>query len=131
VLAEIGGYANANRSIEYGPLASFFCRDGELAHALVEYFSSFEQIVSYLFDPDQIFATNLKRCEVRNLITGSPKITDEVHAARQPARPLERLGIYLDDPAAVIHLDGDIQIDRAAVAIHPGSGSEAKNWPLD
>lgn len=130
-LAEIGGYANSTRSIEYAPLSSFFSRGGELAPELVEYFGSFQQIVSYLFDPDQIFATNLKRCGVRNLITGSPKITDEEHAARQLGRPLERLALYLDDPAAVIHLNGDAQVDRSAVAIHPGSGSETKNWPLD
>ena len=29
-LAEMSGYADATRSIEYGPLASFFSREGEL-----------------------------------------------------------------------------------------------------
>ena len=130
-LAEISGYANATRSIEYAPLSAFFSREGELGQELVDYFGSFQQIVSYLFDPDQIFATNLKRCGVRNLVTGSPKITDEEHAARQLARPLERLALYLDDPAAVIHLNGHEQADRSTVAIHAGSGSETKNWPLD
>jgi heptosyltransferase-3 len=130
-LAEIAGYANATRSIEYAPLSSFFSRGGELAPELVDYFGGFQQIVSYLFDPDQIFATNLKRCGVRNLITGSPKITDEEHAARQLARPLEGLALYLNDPGAKIHLSGDAQVDRATVAIHPGSGSERKNWPLE
>jgi heptosyltransferase III len=130
-LAEISGYANATRSIEYALLSSFFSRGGELAQELVEYFGSFQQIVSYLFDPDQIFATNLQRCGVWNLITGSPKITDEEHAARQLARPLERLALYLDDPAAVIHPHGRVPVDRSAVAIHPGSGSETKNWPID
>jgi heptosyltransferase-3 len=130
-LGEIGGYANATRSIEYAPLSSFFTPGAELAPELVEYFGSFEQIVSYLFDPDLIFANNLKRSGVRNLIIGSPKITDEEHAARQLARPLERLALYLDDPAAVIHANREAQADRSAVAIHPGSGSETKNWPLD
>jgi len=70
-LAELGGYANATRSIEYGRLASFFNRDGELAPELVEYFGSFQQVISYLFDPDDIFANNLKRAGVRNLIVES------------------------------------------------------------
>lgn len=130
-LAEMSGYANATRSIEYAPLSSFFSRNGGLAPELVEYFGSFQQIVSYLFDPDEIFASNLKRSGVRNLIVGSPKITDQEHAARQLARPLERLALYLHDPAAVIHPHGRVEIDRSAVAIHPGSGSERKNWPLD
>src|SRR5437588_1319791 len=67
-LAEMGGYANATRSIEYAPLASFFSRGGQLAPELVEYFGCFQHVISYLFDPDQIFANNLKRCGVRNLI---------------------------------------------------------------
>lgn len=130
-LAEISGYANATRSIEYGRLASFFTRGGELAPELVTYFSGFQQIVSYLFDPDEIFATNLRRAGVRNLIAGSPKITDQEHAARQLARPLERLALYLEDPAAQIVPRENGLRDDNLLAIHPGSGSETKNWPID
>src|SRR5436190_1748030 len=90
-LAELSGYANATRSIEYARLSSFFSRNAELARELVDYFSSFDQIISYLFDPDEIFAANLKRSGVRNLIAGSPKISGAEHAARQLARPLERI----------------------------------------
>ena len=129
-LAELGGYANATRSIEYGRLASFFNRDGELAPELVEYFGSFQQVISYLFDPDDIFANNLKRAGVRNLIVGSPKITDREHAARQLARPLERLALYLDDPAAIISPNEEVKVDPSLIALHPGSGSETKNWAL-
>ena len=49
------------RSIEYGPLASFFSRDASLPPELVDYFTGFDLVVSYLFDPDKIFATNLRR----------------------------------------------------------------------
>ena len=128
-LAELGGYASATRSIEYGPLASFFTRDGDLPAELVEYFAGFQQIVSYLFDPDEIFARNLWRAGVRNLIAGSPKITDQEHATRQLARPLERLALYLEDPAAWILPNEPRTINRNLIAIHPGSGSESKNWP--
>ena len=129
-LAEVSGYANATRSIEYGPLASFFAREGELASALVEYFRSFQQIVSYLFDPDEIFASNLRRAGGRSLICGSSKISDREHAARQLARPLEKLGLYLDDAAAQILPNETRLPDPNLIAIHPGSGSESKNWPL-
>ncbi len=130
-LAEMSGYANATRSIEYGRLASFFTRDGELAPDLITYFSGFQQIVSYLFDPDEIFATNLRRAGVGNLIAGSPKITDQEHAARQLARPLERLGLYLEDPAARIGPRENRLRDHSLLALHPGSGSATKNWPID
>ena len=130
-LAEMSGYANAARSIEYSGLSSFFSRDRELPPELVEYFGSFQQVVSYLFDPDRIFAHNLRRAGVRNLITGSPKITDQEHAARQLARPLERLALYLHDPAARILPNEPRKPDRSLIAIHPGSGSATKNWPVE
>ncbi len=130
-LAQMSGYADATRSIEYGALAGFFARDGELAPDLVEYFAGFQQVISYLFDPDQIFANNLKRAGVRNFIAGSPKVGDHEHAARHLARPLERLGLYLDDPASVIVPNEKRAIDPTLIAIHAGSGSAAKNWPLE
>ncbi|MEO6970436.1 MAG: glycosyltransferase family 9 protein [Chthoniobacterales bacterium] len=130
-LAEMSGYANATRSIEYARLSSFFSRDGELAPELVDYFGGFQQVVSYLFDPDQIFASNLRRAGVRNFVAGSPKITDQEHAARQLARPLERVALYLDDPDAILRPEEARKVDPSLIALHPGSGSETKNWPLE
>ena len=139
-LAENRFYANATRSIEYGPLSRFFARDAELPVDLVEYFGSFDLIVSYLFDPDEIFAANLRRCGAQRLILASPKFHEREHAARQLAAPLAALGLELTDPAAKLFpnesdrkaarefLDG---IGTEIVAFHPGSGSEKKNWPIE
>jgi len=129
-LAEISGYADATRSIEYAPLSSFFSDGARLAPELVTYFGGFQQVISYLFDPHDVFASNLRRAGVRNLIVGPPKITDQEHAARQLARPLEQLALYLDDPAAILSPRGPRKPDPSLIALHPGSGSEAKNWPL-
>ena len=60
-LAEGRGYADATRSIEYGPMAGFFARGGTLAPEMMEYFGSFQQVISYLFDPDGIFEANVRR----------------------------------------------------------------------
>ena len=54
-LAEGRFYADATRSIEYGPMAGFFSPKAELSPELSEYFAGFQQIVSYLFDPDGFF----------------------------------------------------------------------------
>ncbi|MEI6279044.1 MAG: glycosyltransferase family 9 protein [Verrucomicrobiae bacterium] len=138
-VAEGRYYADAVRSIEYAPMAGFFNPRSELDPALSDYFAGFGQVVSYLFDPDGFFEGNLRRCGVKNLISGDPRITGGQHAARQLARPMESLALFLDDEAARIFPADD---DRAAaelvlrglpsplVAIHPGSGSEKKNWPL-
>ena len=139
-LADNRYYANATRSIEYAPLSRFFARGTELPPELIEYFSAFDLIVSYLFDPDEVFAGNLKRCGAPRLIMTSPKFNDCEHAARQLAKPLEQLGLRLPEAAATVFPNVDDQRVAAeflehtssdVIAIHPGSGSAKKNWPLE
>src|SRR5436309_11954372 len=74
VLAENRFYAQAVRSIEYGPLSSFFAKNSELPAELANYFASFDSIISYLYDPDRIFENNLRRGGVENLLCGPAKI---------------------------------------------------------
>jgi heptosyltransferase III len=139
-LAEGRYYADSTRSIEYGPLAGFFHPNGSLDSALCQYFASFQQVISYIYDPDGLFEGGLRRAGVRNLVSASPKITGDEHAACQLARPLEQLALWLDDPAAHIfpsaedHLAAQAilsTVPKPCVAIHPGSGGEKKNWPLE
>ena len=147
-LATSGGYADRVRSIEYAPMAGFFNPKATLDPELSDYFGGFQQVVSYLYDPDGFFSGNLRRCGVKNLIEASPKIDPEgEHASRQLARPLESLALYLDAPTGpLLRSDGGNEREFAAqffaragadhrtrplVAIHPGSGGERKNWPTD
>jgi heptosyltransferase III len=139
-VAEKRFYADAIRSIEYGPLATFFARDAALPAELTEYFGSVDLIVSYLFDPDGIFHNNLKRCGSKMFIAGPPKLSGHEHAALQLARPLEQIGLHLKNPAARIYptkVDREFAQDilgnsrKPIIALHPGSGSERKNWPIE
>jgi heptosyltransferase-3 len=140
-LAENRFYAQAVRSIEYGPLSSFFARNSELSAELTGYFASFDLIISYLYDPDRIFERSLGQCGVKNLLCGPAKIVEKNgHAAKQLARPVEELGIRVADLTEKIFLSVDDRqfaqeflrnSSRPIVAIHPGSGSKEKNWPLE
>src|SRR5258708_4838587 len=140
-LAENRFYAQAVRSIEYGPLSSFFAKNSELPAELANYFASFDLILSYLYDPDRIFENNLHRCGVENLLCGPSKIVESgEHAACQLARPLEELGLRATDFAPrIYHSTEDREfaedflrgMPRPIFAIHPGSGSERKNWPIE
>ncbi len=140
VLAEKRFYAQAVRSIEYGPLSSFFARNSELPAELANYFASFDLIISYLYDPDRIFENNVRRCGVENFFCGPAKIVQTLdHAARQLARPIEELGIRVGDlTQKVFPSIKDRQFAREflqnlqqpVLTIHPGSGSTEKNWPL-
>jgi heptosyltransferase-3 len=141
VLAENRFYAQAVRSIEYGALAKFFASNSELPPELADYFASFDLIISYLYDPDQIFERNLRRCGVENLICGPAKILENAgHAARELARPIEELGIEVVDLSErIFPSTTDREFAREflrntshpIVAIHAGSGSPQKNWPLE
>lgn len=135
-------YADAVHHIESAPMAGFFARNGNLSEEWCEYFASFNQVVSWLFDPDEIFAKNLERAGVRNFLSAYTRINDESHASAQWARGLERMALFLDDPvvrllpgeesaraAAAWLAERNVREDEPLVAIHPGSGSERKNWP--
>ena len=138
-LAENRFYAQGVCSIEYGPLSSFFAKDSRLPDELVSYFAGFDLILSYLYDPDRIFENNLRRCGAREIVPGPAKIESDSHATQQLARPLNDLGISVRDFAPKIFpAEEDRQFareflkncTRPLIALHPGSGSEKKNWPL-
>jgi heptosyltransferase-3 len=139
-LAENRFYAQAVRSIEYGPLSSFFAKNSDLPKELASYVASFDLIISYLYDPDRIFEENLRRCGVENLVCGPAKIFEKSgHAARQLAQPIDQLGIKVSDLTEQIFLStSDRRFAQEflrsslqpVVVIHPGSGSMEKNWPM-
>ena len=132
-------YADAVRSIEYGALSSFFARHAEISLDLRDYFGGFDLILSYLYDPDQIFEDNLRRCGARNIVCGPARIVPGSHAAEQLAEPLQQLGINVSDFSAKIFPSSEDRelarrflrrFESPVLALHPGSGSETKNWPI-
>ena len=142
-LALAGGLVDRVESIGARALAGFFARKGELAEELVDYFSEFDLIISYLYDPDQIFSTNVARCTQAQFITGPhrPNERTTVHATQLYLKPLERLAIFDADPIPRLRISSNSNpasplfrnatgqgIERI-VALHPGSGGEHKNWP--
>jgi heptosyltransferase III len=151
-LARAAGVVDGVRSIEARALAGFFARKGQLDHDLQAYFARFSVIVSYLYDPDGIFQENLSNSSSAQFIAG-PHRPDEkasIHATEVFLRPLERLTIFDADPVPRLDLasfgeasepacssiseapflpDARMQPASACLALHPGSGSERKNWP--
>jgi heptosyltransferase-2 len=133
-------YADAVRSIEYAALSCFFARGGELPSHLRDYFGGFDLILSYLYDPDQIFENNLRQCGAQKIVRGPGQIDKNAHAAWQLAQPVQELRIDVSDLAAkVFPSDEDREFARRFLenceppflALHPGSGGEKKNWPIE
>jgi heptosyltransferase-3 len=144
-LAMAGGLVDRVSPIEARALAGFFARNGQLFEELADYFSEFDLIISYLYDPDAIFRTNVGRCSPAQFIA-CPHRPDEqmqVHAAKVYLKPLERLAIFDADHVPRLHIDRNLTVagpshspneaseSAPRLALHPGSGSERKNWPED
>lgn len=133
-LAVKAGLAESVRSLGDPRLARLFARNAELAPDLADYLRSFTLVVSYLFDPDGILKANLEALGIGTLISCPHRVMPgQGHAAQQLARPLERLAMFLEEPGwrAPLFPAGQACRPPRRVAIHPGSGSLTKNWPVD
>jgi heptosyltransferase III len=143
-LALASGLVNRVQPIEARGLAGFFARGGTLEPGLMDYFSEFDLVISYLYDPDEIFKTNVCRCAVGQFIAGPhrPDEAERTHATRAYLKPLERLAIFDADPVPRLSPNAQPNTGRAdllvgqdarqrvpTIAFHPGSGSDKKNWP--
>jgi heptosyltransferase III len=138
-------YLNGVRAVNHGPLSAFFMPHAVLDPAWMDYIGSFDLVLSYFYDPDGLFLLNLQRCEPGRILTHSPRVPEDFlrPAARHFAGMVEPLGLALADDAAsdLFPSPEDAAAARAflsglkpgtrLVAIHPGSGGETKNWPME
>ncbi|MCE0522551.1 MAG: glycosyltransferase family 9 protein [Methylacidiphilales bacterium] len=138
-------YLDAARSVNHGPLSAFFTPRAVLDPDWMDYFGSFDLVLSYFYDPDGLFQLNLERCDPGQILTHSPRVPEDFQrpAARYFAGMVEPLGLALADDAAsdLFPSPEDAAGARAfltglkpgtrLVAIHPGSGGESKNWPAE
>lgn len=129
-LAKSSGTVDEVRSIEYGPLAGFFTQGAVLDPALRDYFGSFDLILSYLYDPDGIFRDNLRAAGASRIISGPHRPQLAGHAIDQLAAPLAELGLPLASRSSRLNMTPAVH-PAPTIALHPGSGSAAKNWPAE
>jgi ADP-heptose:LPS heptosyltransferase len=127
------------RAIEDRGLTGYFVLEGPLNQEWSDYFASFDTIISYLSDPEAVFLRNLRRCSLARFIQGPHRPNEAIaqHATECLLEPLKELDIDRADPEP--RLDWN-QIGPAnapprsstssRLAVHPGSGSMRKNWPI-
>jgi heptosyltransferase-3 len=117
-------------------LAPFFAASPELPR-WCHLFGEHALVLSYLHDPKGVFERNVRSCGAEQFIVGPHRIENGSHATAQLGRPLGQLGIPITDFAARIELSrSERRIARAKfegplIALHPGSGSPRKNWPIE
>ena len=121
-LARTAGIIDAFHPIDARPLAGFFARNGKLDDKTAARFESAAIIVSYLYDPDEIFKTNVLRTTKAQFIQARhrPDEREDIHATRVFLEPLEKLAIYDADPIPRLRLHENAP-KSGTIAVHPGS----------
>ena len=130
---------NGIRSLDDPDLAPAFIRAGDLSEKWRAYFRQHDLVISYLHDPEKVFETNLRDFGVARLVAGPSKIAVAgPHAAIQLAQPVRELGIGISDFAPRLQIDDQARENARqklgaspVIALHPGSGSPRKNWPME
>jgi heptosyltransferase-3 len=129
-IAQMAGLADEIRNVDDRCWASFFVRDGQLDGVACNWLSSFDCIISYLHDPNETWKTNVARVSDAFYLIGchQPGEISDVPASVTLLKALEPMGIFYADPVPRIIHSGAV-LKSGTIALHPGSGSESKNWP--
>jgi len=135
-LAVSSGLALRAASIESRGLEAFFVAGAELPDVWSRYFKQFDLIVSYLFDPHATFSKNVESVSGARYVSGCYRPVDGVkrHASDQLLDPLAALGFEVTEHEPRLSVDApdtNPGCDSPLLAVHPGSGSERKNWPIE
>ncbi len=140
-LALAAGLVDHVESLDRADVARFFAQIPQFTQQQAEHISSFHLVISYLHDRVGTVKHNLLMAGAKQVIYGSP-IVSEGHAIDHLVKPLETLAIYVAGANPRLALGENVRrpgrewleangLGKAAVAIHPGSGSPAKNWPVE
>lgn len=140
-LALAAGLVDHVDSLDRADIARFFALRYTLDEKQEAYIRSFDLVISYLHDPSGSVKAHLVAAGAAQVIYGSPLVT-EGHAIDHLMKPLEALAIYGEGPVPRLNLRGAPRAEEQAwlasqglavrpVALHPGSGSPRKNWPLE
>ncbi|MDG2214282.1 MAG: glycosyltransferase family 9 protein [Verrucomicrobiota bacterium] len=129
-LAMAAGLADEIQDLDGRGWAEFFVSDGDLDPERVIWLSQFDLIISFLHDPEGVWVNNLKRISSARLLQGCsrPSENGKLHATAVLLSVLKEVGISGLDSLPQIDA-GATDPDRYVLAVHPGSGSESKNWP--
>jgi hypothetical protein len=132
-LATASGHADAHMHLDTQGMAMLFAPGAPIDPGLAAWLSGFNLVVSYLFDPDGTLAENMKRAGVRTYLDCPHRIAEGAgHAVDQLARPLQRLAFFVEpDAEPRIRLPVEADRPKRRIAIHPGSGSNHKNWAME
>ncbi len=98
-----------------------------LPHPFAAWLASFDLVVNYWPDNDGTIARHLPLRSGQLYLSGSA-LPSLAPAARHYCEPLHALGLTPSELRSRLPLSRSVS---DLIAVHPGSGSPRKNWPLD
>jgi len=138
--------ADSIHSIDQAGMAYFYSDDAPLPSRLETFFSSFGAALLFGRGGGETLAKNLKRAGLGRIFFLSPFPPEgmKIHVSEFLIESLKREGIEGNKPFLPLNLPGDcqgfaenflaghgIKEGERILAIHPGSGGPAKNWPAE
>ena len=140
-LALAAGLVAKVHALDTARIARFFGLQPEIDDETIAFLSSFDVAISYLHDPDGVACSNLRIHGIKELLYRSP-VDPPGHIVDHLLKPLETLALYEAGAVPALPMEetfrnagrawlGTAGAGPAPLAIHPGSGSAKKNWPLD
>lgn len=139
-------YANKVSRFDQAGIAALFVKQTQMPASLSGLFDSIDLIVSFALGNDQNFRENLKAAGARKVICHDsfPVENSGTHMVDHFLKLSDSLGISRADNIPKIFLkEEDVRLGnnflekrignlgKLLVALHPGSGSWQKNWPVD
>lgn len=118
-------------SLEDRALTGFFSAAGPLDDGWTRRFAGARCIISYLADAPEIFHRRLASTTCARIVRGPHKPDDALarHAAEQLMQPVLALGLKGGGGGPALGGLRRRSLSKEILAIHPGSGSQRKNWP--
>jgi ADP-heptose:LPS heptosyltransferase len=130
-------------SFDRADLGALFLPEAEPDASLLAYLAAFDTVLSYVTPPEHAFARNLARATCGRTVSFDPRprAGEVVHVSELLQRPLCGLKVTptretprLQSSAADRLVAARWWTERGlngrwVLAMHPGSGSPAKNWP--
>ena len=140
-LAVAAGWAQSVVSLDRAEMSRFFVSEPQFTDAQVAAIRSFDLVFNYLHDPVGQVRSNLLLAGAKQVLSGSP-IIKRGHAIPFLLEPLQALAFYDADLLPTLDFPEELRapgrerlrargLRSPPVAVHPGSGSPSKNWPVE
>ncbi len=147
-LVERRYYVDRTKSIDQAGLGSFYLKDGSLDGAVSRYLAGFDRAFLFLQDREGIFSDNIRKTGVKGVFSISPfpeegrraHVIDHMLSSLSsmgipPGGSIPRIFLLEEDRQFaedwLRHRGGYEGGQKGLVAIHPGSGSRKKLWPIE